>query len=227
MNPDLRLGRWEDVLADVQAVDAVVCDPPFSERTHRGHNSAALSTDETRSALPYEPWTADDVERFVASWAPRCRGWMVACTDSTLSSTWRTAYERQGLISFAPVIIFVPGSTVRLSGDGPTSWATFVMVARPPALHRWGALPGGYSGPPERTGHPGSKPLWASRALIRSYSRPGDLVCDPTAGSGSTLLAAVTEGRRAIGAEMDPETYAKAQARLARGFTPDLFAGLG
>jgi len=37
---------------------------------------------------------------------------------------------------------------------------------------------------------------------------------------GTTLLAAVIEGRRAIGAERDPATFAKAVARLRRGFTP-------
>ena len=53
------------------------------------------------------------------------------------------------------------------------------------------------------------------RALIRDYSRPGDLVCDPCAGGGTTLLAAVQTGRRAVGSEMDPQTHAKAVQRLA------------
>ena len=58
------------------------------------------------------------------------------------------------------------------------------------------------------------------RAIVRDYSEPGDLVCDPCAGGGTTLLAAVIEGRRAIGAERDPDTFAKAVARLRRGYTP-------
>ena len=29
---DLRLGRWQDVLADVTTCDAVICDPPYSAR---------------------------------------------------------------------------------------------------------------------------------------------------------------------------------------------------
>lgn len=35
--------------------------------------------------------------------------------------------------------------------------------------------------------------------------------------------AAAMEGRRAIGAEMDPETYKKAVRRLSAGYTPPLF----
>jgi site-specific DNA-methyltransferase (adenine-specific) len=52
------------------------------------------------------------------------------------------------------------------------------------------------------------------RAIVSDYSRPGDLVCDPTAGYGSTLAAALQKGRRAIGAEVDPEVYAEARKRL-------------
>lgn len=33
---DLRLGRWQDALADVGDVDAVITDPPFSQRTAEG-----------------------------------------------------------------------------------------------------------------------------------------------------------------------------------------------
>lgn len=38
---DLRLGKWEDVLSDVGEVDAVISDPPYSSRTHKGHDDGA------------------------------------------------------------------------------------------------------------------------------------------------------------------------------------------
>jgi site-specific DNA-methyltransferase (adenine-specific) len=71
----------------------------------------------------------------------------------------------------------------------------------------------------------GGKPLWAMRALVRDYSRPGDIVCDPTAGGGTTLLAAAIEGRRAVGAEMNEDNYRKAKRRLEAGYTPTLDFG--
>ena len=69
----------------------------------------------------------------------------------------------------------------------------------------------------------GGKPLWLMRSLIRDYSRPGDLICDPCAGGGTTLLSAAMENRKAIGAEMDPKHYEIARKRIAKGYTPSLF----
>lgn len=52
--------------------------------------------------------------------------------------------------------------------------------------------------------HPQQKPVPLLRWLIRTYSRPGDLVVDPFAGSGSTGVAAEAEGRRFRGWDSDP-----------------------
>jgi DNA modification methylase len=55
---------------------------------------------------------------------------------------------------------------------------------------------------PHTTGvvrHPTEKPVGLLRELIESSSRIGEMVIDPFAGSGSTLVAALLEGRRAIG----------------------------
>ncbi|MDP2660002.1 MAG: DNA methyltransferase [Dehalococcoidia bacterium] len=51
--------------------------------------------------------------------------------------------------------------------------------------------------------HPTQKPVEALQPLIGTYSRPGDVVLDPFAGSGSTAVAARQLGRRPIGIELD------------------------
>ena len=52
--------------------------------------------------------------------------------------------------------------------------------------------------------HQGKKPHDAIREYIRHYTRPGDLVLDPFAGSGGTSLAALLEGRKAIAVDRSP-----------------------
>lgn len=62
--------------------------------------------------------------------------------------------------------------------------------------------------------HGTQKPVALLRFLVASYSDPGDLVFDPFAGSGSTLVSAFLEGRRAIGCEVDAVQASKSQEWL-------------
>lgn len=52
--------------------------------------------------------------------------------------------------------------------------------------------------------HPTMKPVELVARAIRNSSRPGEIVLDPFAGSGSTLIAAEQEGRVAYCIELDP-----------------------
>ncbi|MDE2022216.1 MAG: site-specific DNA-methyltransferase [Patescibacteria group bacterium] len=61
---------------------------------------------------------------------------------------------------------------------------------------------------------PTQKPEALVAWFLRTYTRPGDLVLDPTAGSGTTLVAAKRLGRRFVGFETDSEMVVKANARL-------------
>lgn len=220
---ELRLGRWQGVLVDVEC-DAVIVDAPYSARTHAGHNDAV--NDDMRNGINYSSMSDDSVREFVAHFSPRCRGWFVSITDHVLAPVWAAALETACRYVFAPLPLVETGSRVRMMGDGPSCWTCWIVVARPrnATFHKWGTLPGAYigSGKGDRE-HIGGKDSGIMRAIIRDYTRPGDLVCDPCAGAATTCLAAVQEGRRAIGSEMDPDTYAKAVKRLQRGHTPPLF----
>jgi site-specific DNA-methyltransferase (adenine-specific) len=62
--------------------------------------------------------------------------------------------------------------------------------------------------------HPTQKPVSSLVPVVCTFSRPGDVVLDPFCGSGSTLVAAQSLGRRYIGIEIDAEYAEVAQARL-------------
>ncbi len=52
------------------------------------------------------------------------------------------------------------------------------------------------------------------RAFLADYTRPGDLVFDPFAGFGTTLLVAEELGRRGLGIEYDARRCAYARSQL-------------
>ena len=53
--------------------------------------------------------------------------------------------------------------------------------------------------------HPAQKPVVLSETPIRNHLNAGETVYDPFLGSGSTLIAAETLGRRCYGMEVDPK----------------------
>lgn len=220
---ELRCGRWQDVLGDVTC-DALVTDPPFSERTHAGQRTGTVTD---RSQITYAGWTEADALALAAGWSGRVRWWALVFSDHVLHLAHESAWEGEGWYTFAPVGWLRTNATPRVSGDGPTCAFDYITVARPRhrmPSERMGSRPGVYAVMigPSTVSHVGGKSVEGMRAIIRDYTRPGDLVCDPCAGGGTTLLAAVMEGRRAVGAEMDPITFDKAVARLRKGYTAPL-----
>lgn len=218
---DLRLGRWQDVLADVDACDAVVSDPPYSDRTHDG---ALDATTLERGVKGYASWSESDAVGFLSSWMPRTRSWCVVQTDDVLAPAMRAWLEDFGRYTFP--IVPVLQQQPRVSGDGPGSPGHFLVVSRPREKRflSWGSLPCWYEAPREGSFVRGGKPLGLMRAIIRDYTRPGDLVVDPFCGGGTTALACAMDGRRCITSEMDPATFEIARKRLSRGYTTDLFS---
>jgi hypothetical protein len=249
----------ETIVEQGGCLDALITDAPYSSKTHAGHDDGvahaigmrdyakretsrgedkdrryalrkAERSGQHRRALTYDAWTANDVSRFVASWSPLTRGWFVSITDDSLAPAWAAALEAQGRYVFAYVPFVAPGSRVRLSGDGPSAWTCWIVVARPrtPEFSRWGTLPGAYVLPPgyaERMPVVGGKPLWLMERLVEDYSRPGDLVCDPCCGAGTTLEAALRTGRLAVGGDAMLEHAELAAKRVDRGVQRPLFAG--
>lgn len=212
----LRLGRWQLALADAGMVDTLITDHPYGARTHASEATREDGHDVDGLAPEYSHWTAADVMDFAQAWSARVRGWIVAITSHDLIPAWEAAYEAVGRYGFAPVPCVINGMSVRLRGDGPSSCAVYAMVGRPRSAEfaRWGTLPGAYTGSRENGAEGGrGKPSWLMRALVRDYSRAGDLICDPMAGYGATLIAALDEGRRCIGSELDHAAYDEAYRR--------------
>ena len=138
---DLRLGRWQDVLADVTTCDAVICDPPYSARTHEGARSI---NGVTAGVTAYAAWSPSDVEWFLRFWVPRCRGWIVIATDDVLGPVARDVADELGrcrekrarFSAPSPSASCVP-SSVTTRAPATSSSIRSAAPAPPPSPLRW------------------------------------------------------------------------------------------
>jgi site-specific DNA-methyltransferase (adenine-specific) len=64
--------------------------------------------------------------------------------------------------------------------------------------------------------HPAPFPIELADRLVRMFSFVGDTICDPFAGTGTTLVAAAQARRNAVGIEIDPSYVALAKNRLTQ-----------
>lgn len=123
----------------------------------------------------------------------------------------RQVYLRRAIPGYFGRVL-MDGEVVHVLGEWPT--------------HREGrhVIPGGLSFtyvPTDRVmWHPGPRSLVAAQWLLSWWTDPGDVVFDPFAGSGTTLLAAKNLGRKAVGVEIE-ERYCEGIAeRLSQAVMP-------
>jgi len=64
--------------------------------------------------------------------------------------------------------------------------------------------------------HPNEKPVRVMEKLCRTACDNGQLILDPYMGSGTTLIASIRTGRRAIGIEIDERHFRTAVERVKR-----------
>ena len=70
----------------------------------------------------------------------------------------------------------------------------------------------------ERTSHPTQKPVAVMTPPLRNHLRAGEICYDPFLGSGTTLVAAETLGRRCYAMEIDPK-YVQVTIERWQGLT--------
>jgi hypothetical protein len=67
--------------------------------------------------------------------------------------------------------------------------------------------------------HPTQKPVSLMRWLVRLLCPEGGVILDPFCGTGTTLEAALMEGRYSVGCEMSPETWPDVDRRVYRAMS--------
>lgn len=217
------------------AADVVITDPPYGDATHRGVPRRSSRTaraaggrevvgrgDEAwavRSELSFPPVDAAAIAPHLVELSRR---WVVAFCELEQLGDYRRgagpAWVRGG-------VAMRRTPAPQLTGDRPAVPADGVAIMhRPGGRKRWNAggqsaswslATAGYTGDVSPRLHETPKPVGIMRQLVEAFSEPGELVVDPYAGSGTTLVAAVLSGRRALGVEVQPHYAELAAARLA------------
>jgi hypothetical protein len=195
--------HWHVEQADVRdfdpegAVDAVVTDPPYitadAVELHAAVGEFAARTLKPDGALAMMTSQAilPEVLAALAETELRYR-WTFAWVSGSHETT--IDHPRRVYDGWKPVLIYHRGGW----RQAPTA-RDVVRSARQP----------------EKEQHPWQQTVESFRQLVRAVSRPGEVVCDPFAGSGTTGVAALAESRSFVGCDVDAAAVETARARLS------------
>jgi DNA modification methylase len=189
-----------DCLSTLEWLDAdvLVTDPPYGIAWKKGTNRKAKSYAHAGIVNDHDTATRDEA---LDAWGDR---------PGVVFGSWRAAFpmdRRQTLVWRKPVDAGVVGSTTGFRLDTELIFLTGPWPRRNPVVSSVLTTDGGknaYLGE-----HPHSKPVAIMQQLIEFTT---GVVADPFAGSGATLVAAASLGRRAIGVEID-ERYCELIAK--------------
>jgi len=214
-------GDCREVLASLEdrSVDCVITDPPYTERTH-GMAKTNKGKGHGVKALDFAHITDGDLTSILAECGRVTRRWVVA------SLAYQHAFKFDGeppagLRTLRLGVWVKTNPMPQISADRPgQGWESIAYMHRADEKPSWhgGGKHGNYVLPVQQgEGHPTVKPLSMVADWVRSFTDHGQTILDPFAGSGTTLRAAIDNGRKAIGVELE-ERYCEVIAkRLAQG----------
>ena len=197
------------------AADALVTDPPYG-RGWRSGSGMTNSHGHGRGAVAHGGIAGDD--------------------DTTIRDEALAAWGKRPAMVFGDPLIAHPAGVVQVLGyekpiDAGVKGARAgfrrdleeiyllglwpVGVGGRSSILRTGGLVAGPRGVGTRNGHPHAKPVDVMEALIAAC--PPGVIADAFAGSGSTLVAARNQGRKAVGVEIEERYCEIAARRLNQG----------
>lgn len=219
-NVDLRCCSIDDLWQEVDGARLVFIDPPWSysnsgdkTRSAASHYPCLKMADIVRHVRAAYDVAADDAYLILWATFPLLGEWMAAATEEAIAWRYVTggAWAKTGAPGAGfhwrgnaePVLIYRKGK--------PKPTTTEILRSTAVTEQHRGK---GHRNPGEALEH-SEKPQSWQRNMIRCWSRPDDLILDVYAGLGSVARAARAEGRRYIGAEIDPARYRRAVDKLA------------
>lgn len=220
-------GDCLDVLADLEApVDAVLTDPPYASgsRTEATKSSSGAMLRAGRFSerpIDLDQMTTTGFVWLLRAVAVRCRDLLPDGGSFLSFIDWRQWPNLVGAIETANLRVqgMVAWDKGHFGlGNGFRSQHELILHASKgvPVIRDKGCGNVLRVRSEKPVDHPSPKPVELLDRLLAVVSGPGDLVLDPFAGSGSTLVAARAAGRRCIGIE-SVEAYCEVTAARLGG----------
>lgn len=206
-----------EVLPTLPADSAqMVCtDPPYAEQTHHGARTGNPRS--SKKLVTFASLTADDIRARFAAAARVARRWLVATMEFRHVAALEVS-PPDGYTFIRAGVWTKPNVMPQITGDRPAQgWESIAFLHRTGSGRlKWNG--GGRSSvfycPVERDGeYPTQKPIALVRDFVSLFSDKGDTVLDPFCGSGTSLVAALGHGRRAIGIDISEDALRIARAR--------------
>lgn len=213
-----------DELPD-RAVDLLLTDPPYgisNPYTCEGQIPRRLRKNGRDFIMPrgdFGTWDEEiRPEKWLSRVLPKVRGWAVTfCAQAQIGEYCALLKDHR----------FVAVGTVVWQKTNPVpfnhrfkpinAWEAIVIGKRPGTQFNGKVVHNvlRYKSPsPQQRIHTTQKPLPLIERLIELFSKDGDTVFDPFAGSGTTIIAGARMNRHVIAYENDPETYLAACRRI-------------
>jgi site-specific DNA-methyltransferase (adenine-specific) len=186
---DLRVCSCRDLFASGIKPDAVICDPPYPREFLPVFSELAeackVSGGPLVAVMSGQSYLPEVLQRL-------CEHLEYRWTLAYMTPGGQAVQQWQSKVNTAWKPVFLFGKASEWFGD--------VAVSKPndndKRFHGWGQSESGMAD------------------LVSRLTKPGQLVCDPFIGGGTTAVVSLSLGRRFVGCDIDPDAVKKTRQRI-------------
>jgi len=201
-------GDCLEIMPQLDKVDAVVTDPPYGEKTHKG-----AETSPGKKQISFKSIDDDYVINVFGMMLNTTKRWIIA----TVAWQHLLPLEMKYPNEFIRAGVWIkPSYTPQFTGDRPATGWEAIAILHNKGKKRWngGGKCSVYSANTASGYHETQKPERLIIQFLNDFSESGETILDPFMGSGTTLVAAKGLGRKSIGIEIS-EKYCEIAAKRA------------
>lgn len=222
----LYLGDCRKVLADIEAADLGVTDPPYklttggiakSGKTMSGKFAAHNYANDGELVLVPVEW--NDIAKVLHGLLKENADCYVMANDKEIFPA-RNAMLGAGFCFHNLLIWNKRRKTANRWYMKSCEFTLYLWKGHARVINNPGSDHLHEARPVDSSQHPTEKPVGLMMQYIENSSQPGDVVLDPFMGSGTTGVAALECGRRFIGCELERKYFDMACERISRALPP-------